>query len=218
MKEKKLHLAGIALLFLFLFYAIKGINSEENNTEQVFIPGKKFLVTAMHCGFHPTNPCATEFSSYNLLRDTLRFNGWHRYGCWFSGDVVFGDSSTIAQGIANTMSENNQYDLRTIFDRPIIRYLAYGQSSDYQCEQIAIGNDYYFHAYDTSITNTYLSDINDSYFNGGGAKVKFCSTIPSGPGIWSGYVVKSLRSNREQCNRIIDHTRDDTINGTLNQG
>ncbi|MBS1550488.1 MAG: T9SS type A sorting domain-containing protein [Bacteroidetes bacterium] len=211
MKIKLFYSAGIFLLSLLFFNSIKAINTTGGST-QSFNPGKKFLITAMHSGFNPTNSCSTEFSSYSLLRDTLRFNGWHRYGCWFSGDNVFGDSSVIADGIASTLYQNNQHELRTIFDRPIIRYLGYGQRSDYQCEQVATGTDYYFHAFETSITNTFVSDITDNNFNGGGAKVKFCSLNASEPGVWSGYIVKDLRSNREQCNRIIDHTRDDIYN------
>jgi tetratricopeptide (TPR) repeat protein len=211
MKAKITISSGIILLSLLFFYnSIKAINNAEGSS-QVFNPGKKFLITAMHSGFHPTNPFEEEFSSYALLRDTLRFNGWHRYGSWFDSDRVFNvEISTIEQGITNTVSHNNQHELRTIFDRPITRYLSYGQRSDYQCEQIPEGVDYYFHAYDNSITNTYVSDINDYSFNGGGAKVKHASLNASSPGVWAGYLVKDLRSNREQCNRIIDHTRDDT--------
>jgi|GEM_PF-1955093 len=210
MKAKITISLGIILLSLLFFYSsIKAINNAEGSS-QVYNPGKKFLIAAMHSGFHPTDPFQEEFSSYALLRDTLRFNGWHRYGSWFNNDVIFGDLSTIEQGITNTLSHNNQHDLRTIFDRPITRYLSYGQRSDYQCEQLSEGDDYYFYAYDNSITNTYVSDINDYNFNGAGSKVKYASLNASGPGAWQGYLVKDLRSNREQCNRIIDHTRDDT--------
>ncbi len=209
MKAKIVISPGIILLSLLFFYnSIKAINNAEGSS-QVFNPGNKFLIAAMHSGFHPTDPFEEEFSSYALLRDTLRFNGWHRYGSWFNNDTIFGDLSTIEQGITNTLSHNDQHELRTIFDRPITRYLSYGQRSDYQCEQLSEGDDYYFHAYDNSITNTYVSDINDYNFNGGGAKVKYASLNASGPGVWEGYLVKNLRSNREQCNRIIDHTRDD---------
>ncbi|HMS65478.1 MAG TPA: hypothetical protein PKD83_09525 [Ignavibacteria bacterium] len=210
MKAKITISSGIILLSLLFFYnSIKAINNAEGSS-QVFSPGNKFLIAAMHSGFHPTDPFEEEFSSYALLRDTLRFNGWHRYGSWFNNDRVFNvDISTIEQGITNTLSHNDQHELRTIFDRPITRYLSYGQRSDYQCEQITEGADYYFHAYNNSITNTYVSDINDYNFNGGGAKVKYASLNASGPGAWQGYLVKDLRSNREQCNRIIDHTRDD---------
>lgn len=110
------------------------------------------------------------------------------------------------------MNQNNQHGLRTIFDRPITRFIGYGQRSDYQCEQISDGSDYYFHSYDNSITNIYVSDITDNNFNGNGAKVKLASLNAGSLGSWSGYIVKDLKSNREQCNRIIDHTRDDIYN------
>lgn len=213
MKARMYYFAGIIFLSLLFFQSFKTINSVVVNTENTG-PEKKFLITALHSGFNPSDTCGEEFSSsgYALLKDTLHFNAWHKYGCWFDGDQVFGNPLIIEQGIINTISQNEQRDMATVFDRPITRYLAYGQRSDYQCENIPTGENYYFHAFETSVTNTYVSDITDNTAFGGGAKVKFCSLNASGPGVWQGNIVRSLRSNREQCNRIIDHTRDDTYN------
>ncbi|MGB3019507.1 MAG: hypothetical protein WBC65_17005, partial [Ignavibacteria bacterium] len=209
MKTKISYTLFLGLISLLIFNSINAVNK---GSPPVYEPGKKMVITAMHAGFHPSDQCSTEFSSYNFLKDTLGFNSWHRYGCWFPGDNVFGDSTAIAQGIANTLSQNNSHGLRTIFDRPIIRYLAYGQRSDYQCEQIPTGSDYYFHSFDSSVTNSNVHDMNDYSFNGGGAKVKHAGLNGSIPGSLQGYIVSHLRSNREQCNRIIDHTRDDNYN------
>lgn len=210
MKEKIYYCIGIFFLFLILVYSFESINSAESGVE-TFTPGKKLLITAMHCGFNPSPQCSTEFNSYHLIKDTLQFNAWHRYGCWFPNDNLTSPLNDIADGVNETLTENDDRDLRTIFDRPVVRYVSYGQRSDYQCERIAVGSDYYFHAYNNSVINTHVSDVTDNMFNGGGAKVKFCHFAGSGPGVWSGYVVDTLRANREQCNRIIDHTRDDTF-------
>ncbi len=210
MKSKLAYTAGILFLSLLLFDSIEAINSAKGSS-QVFNPGKQLLITAMHTGFNPLDTCLEEFSpsGYALMKDTLHFNAWHRYGKWFCYDDVFGDLNVVSQGITNTLFQNDQRNLRTIFDRPISRYVCYGQRSDYQCEQIDFGDDYYFHSYESSVTNSYVSDITDNTIFGNGAKVKFCSFNGGSPGAWSGYIVRDLISNREQCNRVIDHTRDD---------
>jgi hypothetical protein len=213
MKTNLYYSAGIILLSLLFLSSINAINSAESGSQN-FNPAKQFLITAMHSGADSSNintGCNPDFSQnlYSILRDTLRFNAWHRYGCWFDNDVPLGNIGVISQGITNTLTQNNQHGLRTIFDRPISRYVCYGQRSDYECEKISQYNDYYFHSFKNSITNTYVSDFADYNFNGAGAKVKYCSFNAGGPGVWSGYIVKDLISNREQCNRVIDHTRDD---------
>lgn len=211
MKAKIIYSGALLLASLVLLSFLNTGNSLEGNAQD-FDPGRKMILTAMHAGFDLANSCTPDTSSlnYSYLKDSLRLNTWHRYGCWFPGDSVDADSSIVSAGVANTLNQNNSRNLRTIFDRPVVRYTCYGQRSDYQCERINIGENYWFHSYDSSLLAPNITDIVDNNFNAGNARVKYCQTIPNNLGSNAGYIVKKLRSNREQINRIIDHTRDDT--------
>jgi hypothetical protein len=151
----------------------------------------------MHSGFDTTS------NSYYRLLDTLNFNSWHRYLGWFPGDDVDGDPGIIATGVTGRVTQNNSRNIRTIFQRPVTTYAAYGQRSDYQCEKINTGDNYWFYAYNTSTENAHVSDVSDS-----GGIVKHASLNAGEPGVWEGYLVKNLRSNREQCNKQIGHLLD----------
>lgn len=189
----------ISLLFLFDSFSILKVNRGNLSlsvTQQENIAGK-FMITAMNSGYDNTS------DAYARLSDTFKVNSWHKYGSWFSGDVVDGDPGVIANGVISRLNRNDLRDIRTVFQRPVTTYAAYGQRSDYQCENISHGADYWFYGYNSSEMNTYVGDVPDS-----GGIVKHASLNGSSPGVWEGYLVKNLRSNREQCNKKIGHLLD----------
>lgn len=189
----------ISLVFLFDSFSILKVNRENLSlsvTQQENIAGK-FMITAMNGGYDSTP------DAYARLSDTFKVNSWHKYGSWFSGDVVDGDPVVIANGVTGRLSQNDSRDIRTVFQRPVTTFAAYGQRSDYQCENISYGADYWFYGYNNSVINTYVSDVSDS-----GGIVKHASLNGGSPGVWEGYLVKNLRSNREQCNKKIGHLLD----------
>lgn len=189
----------ISVLFLsgsyFSFMDKTEITNREN--VQTFNLTGKFLIAAMHSGYDNTP------DAYKRFSDTMKMNSWHKYNDWFPGDTIDGDPNVIATGVTNRLTQNNAKDLRTVFQRPITTYAAYGQRSDYQCEKISFGADYWFYAYDTSVVSSFANDVSDS-----GGIVKHASLNGNGPGVWEGYLVKNLRSNREQCNKKIGHLLD----------
>lgn len=81
------------------------------------------------------------------------------------------------------LDTNIANNLLTLMDRPKFQYLAFGQSSDYQCENISkVDPDYWFYTYYNSADNG--STIKDTldYSNGGTGYVKRCLYNRSNPG------------------------------------
>jgi hypothetical protein len=125
---------------------------------------RKFSVTA----FNP--PVANPLDSFVIgimddawganafsLKDTLKLNTWHKYSSYVSGgwvhseyngepnDLTFADSSVYYNGIKTLIANNyNNKNLKTVMDRPKTSWLAWGQSSDYQCEEDVVDDDYWF--------------------------------------------------------------------------
>ncbi len=84
------------------------------------------------------------------------------------------NTTYINLNVRNRVSINNTYNLRTIFGRPIIDYVIFGQQSDYQCESLSEGVDYWFYSYNTSIVNSWVYDTIDNSTFGSNQKVKYC--------------------------------------------
>ncbi|MBK8980793.1 MAG: hypothetical protein IPM38_00350 [Ignavibacteria bacterium] len=123
---------------LSLFFTGNNINNAENsNSAETANPLDSFVIGAM----------GDAYGEREILRDSLKFNTWHTYtnfedGGWIHGfyngipgDTTFADSSTYYQGIKNIIEINHNYDMKTMMDRPKTSYLAWGQRSDYQCEE-----------------------------------------------------------------------------------
>ncbi|MCX6164960.1 MAG: hypothetical protein NTU73_08920, partial [Ignavibacteriae bacterium] len=96
-------------------------------------------------------------TKYDRLRDSLHLNGWHTYGSWSEligtvEDNVETDPSVYFNAVQNKLRQNSDAGLMTIMNRPKFWYLANSQRSDYQCETINQGSDYWFYAY--NIHNT----------------------------------------------------------------
>lgn len=190
----------VCVLFVSSFkYALKEVSKEKTLYRPSSIEDdSQFLITAMHSGID---------TAYNYYPQ-LGVNGWHKYTgpTWgwpnIANDRYDVPTNEYAAAVLNRMERNRQHGLRSIMDRPKIQYTAFAQRSDYQCEAITEGQDYWFYSYNTSVNNIYINDIIDNSSFGAGAKVKYCQPIPSGPGSNSGYIVKDLRSNREQANKL----------------
>jgi len=179
-----------------------------------------FIIGAMDMGgtsgyeyYHP--PFSSSVNYYDQY-DSMNFNLWHKYTIkheklyrdqphgWrevTKQDSLFADNTgNYIQGAQEVLDANEDHNLKTLMMRPKIEWLCFGQRSDYQCEFIPKDEgDFWYYAYDSSQTGRDTID-NSSY--GNGAKVKYCKYNSSNPGEDSGYVVKNLRSNREQVNPI----------------
>jgi len=181
-----------------------------------------FIIGAMDMGgqsgyeyYHPPFSVYNSHFNYYQQYDSMNFNLWHKYtiiqnsfpralpyGWW---ETMYRDSlnahiDVYRPGVHQTLDSNNGRNMKTLMLRPKIEWLCFGQRSDYQCEFIPLDSgDYWFYSYDSSQTGI---DIIDGTIYGNGVKVKYCEADTSNPGSDSGYVVKNLRSNREQVNTI----------------
>lgn len=177
---------GLALfVVVILYFSLTGTDN----------PERKFLITSMDAGID------TNISNYPVMKDSLGLNYWHKYNQWFSGDEIEADISFISPRVRYRVGQNNQRNLGTVFGRRITDYTGFGQRSDYQCEAIPYGEDYWFYSYNYSPNNSWIYDTIDNSQFGSNQKVKFCKKDTSDPGSNAGYVVYGLKANREQANR-----------------
>ena len=168
-------------------------------------PQNKFILGAM---------LDSRDSVYTYLNDTLSFNIWHKYTVpngW--GWPIIGSNNTLPADALDTpvykysadirqrLSLNNSENLMTLLDRPKFEYLAFGQRSDYQCEQACnVDEDYWFYTYYNSTDNgTYIKDTLDNT-HGSGGYVKRCLYTQSNPGANAQMLFDSLKGNMEQIN------------------
>jgi hypothetical protein len=161
-----------------------------------------------------------------VICPTCNLNTWHKYTAaiepstnntaegWLEmgylnyilEDRYENDISDYRDKIQARISANRTRGMRSIMDRPKTGYLAYGQRSDYQCEQeghlAQSHQDYWFYTYNNSVHNQglFITDIQDNSAHGSGEMVKQCLTIPSSPGSNAGYIVSGLKANHEQAN------------------
>ncbi len=192
-------LTAIAALFLASQFTSPSANENAQlNTTTYTVPDTQFIVGAFHNGVD---------TSYTYQGE-LKLNTWHHYtahkgwGWWSkphdSYDANVGDYQGLVTGI---IAGNNQRNMRTLMDRPIIQYLVGGQRIDYQCENIAANfqaDPYWFYAYNHSlINNIRVEDMNDNTRYGNGERVKWCKVIDQNP--LNGYLLidSGLRANRE---------------------
>lgn len=195
------------VLFLTLAAFIFKTPSENVNNNLIVSPpvsvDKEFLITVMN----------SQIDHNYQYFPQLGANAWHSYaspfGGWYGIPNDRYDVSGTVYGpyLVDKINLNRTtYGFRTIMDRPKTEYLIWGQRSDYQCEDISEGQDYWFYAYNTHQAGR---DTNDYAFNGNGARVKYCQTIPGNLGSNAGYVAKDLRANREQANKQWNETQRD---------
>jgi hypothetical protein len=156
--------------------------------------------------------------------DFFKFNTWHYYTGMTSSGFQFGwpgiPSDTVLAHIdhygtqvRNRIDANYNAGMLTLSDRPKIQYIAFGQRSDYQCEsenfmEQEVRERYGFYTYNYSdVGANYI----DSSQHGSGARVRYCSpnnhSTDGGQTFMQmepGYVVRGLKTNREQINRSWD--------------
>lgn len=115
----------------------------------------------------------------------LNLNTWHHYTGphwgWLddSNDHFDKDTGLYKNFVTGIIDENNNdKDMRTLMDRPVIQYLVGGQRIDYQCERIDSNfsvDRYWFYAYRYSLNNdTTVYDTIDNSQYGSGEMVKKC--------------------------------------------
>ncbi len=162
-------------------------------------------------------------TNYNTYAP-LNINLWHEYPNWWLGDVENGwinhvstdklnePFSNYGQQIITLLNNNQTNGMRTLMDRVKIEYLAYGARSDYQAEDSSFLapqlQDHWFYTYRNAGTVGVNEIDNSSY--GNGVRVKHCRTAPTSTDP-PGYVVKGLKTNREQIDMNSVYWIDDKI-------
>jgi len=212
---------SIVLLFLTIAFISKIPTAEENKVSNLqpgsAIPDNEFMIGAMHSGYD-----GKDGYDFTHVKDTFNMNTWHKYtgpnwGWYLSNgsvdpnDTINQDTIHYHQNVKDRIDEATQLNLRTVMDRPYIQYLSFGQRSDYQCEDLQENKDtLWFYSYYNSVDNdSTINDTTDNSQFGDGQKVKLC--LPSSSS--AGYIVDSLKANREQANRKWpDWINDDTYN------
>ena len=173
-------LVSVTSLFLYRSSENRNLNSISDQTTTV--TNDSFMIGIMDNG---------NISTYEYLRDSLSTNIWHTYAPWHDSDGVFTNYSVYGNAVKNRLAENSNNNLLTLFDRPKLVYMCFGQRSDYQCEADNLNPDLLDYSYRNHNTG---QDEQDS-----GQWVRYCSPIPTdyhSPG----YVVQGLIANREQSN------------------
>ena len=210
------------IIFTMLLLCFIGVSSFKEQSP-VFKAGyspvsqqveKPFLVGAMFNG-RDVNYTYSDF---------FKFNTWYYYtGMTSSGfqfgwpgipsDTVFAHINHYGSQVRNRIDANYNAGMLTLSDRPKIQYIAFGQRSDYQCEsenfmEQEVRERYGFYTYNYSdVGANYI----DSSQHGSGARVRYCSpnnhSTDGGQTFMQmepGYVVRGLKTNREQINRSWD--------------
>jgi len=230
MKTKLIFSFALISTVLALFLGSKSgeiIEHQSPSAQSVYTNvSDSFIIGAMDMGgssgyeyYHPPFGQYNSHFNYYQQYDSMNFNLWHKYtikqgqfnralpyGWWetMHRDSLYAHIDVYRPGTYQVLDSNRGRNMKTLMLRPKIEWLCFGQRSDYQCEKIPRDSgDFWFYAYDTSITNNNnIYDITDTTIYGNGARAKYCQYNSSNPGQDSGYVVKNLRSNREQVNPI----------------
>ncbi|HMQ70638.1 MAG TPA: hypothetical protein PKA90_16780, partial [Ignavibacteria bacterium] len=173
-------IVSVTSLFFYRSTENRSLNSLSDQTTTV--NNDSFMIGVMDNGIAGT---------YDYLRDSLSTNIWHTYAPWHDNDGVFTNYSVYGNAVKNRLEENSNNNLQTLFDRPKLVYMCFGQRSDYQCEAINLNPDLLDYSYRNHNTG---QDTLDS-----GQWVRYCSPIPTDDHS-PGYVAQGLISNREQAN------------------
>ncbi len=193
---------SVLLLILTVLFILEN-SSEKGSSYPNPPPGgnisDSFLIGAMTDGIEP---------NYQLLRDSLGFNLWHKYigggvypngqfwvHGWTSKDTLEAPINWYQGDITSILGENQSYGMRTLMERPKTTRLAFGQRSDYQCESSGYDTSYWFYTFQTHGPGT---DIPDS-----GGVVRYCEVNYNQTDGGAGWVAKRLKANNEQCNTNI---------------
>jgi len=147
-------------------------------------------------------------NKYDSLKE-LGLNLWHYFsginaGWWWmgvGGDCRDSSYSLYGQNVKNRIDSNYQYgNAKTVMDRPKINYLCWGKRSDYECEEDYINSNYWFYAYREHDDDVSIDALDNSQYGSNNTYVRYSGV---NYGHTPGYVVKGLKSNREQLNLLL---------------
>ncbi len=166
----------------------------------------KFLIGTMDNGAEP---------DYNTLTGDLRFNLWHKYinggldgngqfqiyGWNYTTDLLTSPIGVYKTDVQNIITGNNDHSMRTLMERPKTTRLAFGQRSDYQCEDMQhVEEGLWFYSFRSPHhTGNDVEDTDPLY--GSNSWVRRCLVNQNQTDGGAGWVVSGLRANREQANR-----------------
>jgi len=193
------------LLFLlsFSFVRFGNISVETSNPTVTPSGNNEFITGAMSSG--------DELTYGNM--NALNLNLWHKYTehdyGWtgIGNDTPEEDPVNYFDAVTQRIAALYAAGMFTYSDRPKFERLVYGQRSDYQAEHTHNNQDLWFYTYEVSPYN--LPNINDIPDNG--AVVKHCVPAGSQTDAGESWILKDLKSNREQCNLRWNYEQRDSI-------
>jgi hypothetical protein len=194
MKSKTIiSLALIAIVIALMGTDYNQKNAQTEYTEPQSNADSMFLICAVNSGRD------VSFSNY----PQFGANAWHIYcgvsstgGGWpgVSNDYYNVPFTAYQNELTNKIRLHDSLGFRSVMERPKTVYLCNGQRSIYECETVDnVDPDYWFYTYKTHEAGT---DIIDNSIHGSGQWVRYCDS-----GSAPGYVVKGLKSNREQARK-----------------
>lgn len=202
MKTRKIAL--FLFLFITLLYSFNLREKKSPSDTYTLPPQPLFIVGSMHD--------ATDYNT-QYISNVLGLNVYHKYcaprwgwydtlGNLISSDTVGGPTNIYGPKIRERLLSNENKQLITLLERPITDYMAFGQRSDYQCEDSSnVEPDYRFYSYKHSTDNdSTINDMMDSSRYGNFQWVKRCLYTTSNPGSNPDTIVSGLIANREQVN------------------
>jgi len=215
----KLLIIGL-VWFIISAFLLSGPNDIQKLNKNTYInpDPKPFLIGSVANGSY------NDYSAYSKANMNL----WHIYTGYTGGgtpgvpryplgwnnllnintDLLQNDVWQYSGAVTQKLIENANHGMYSYMMRPKIEYACYGQRSDYQCESIPRPsnpeNDItdWFYSYDSNKTGSNIDD-------GQQTLVRFCEMNDSKSS--AGYVVKNLRTNREQCNTFVTNMTQDAI-------
>jgi type IX secretion system substrate protein len=138
----------------------------------------------------------------NGIFQSIGWDWFRDFGCYDQIEAPLNHYDTIVTRVLNYNAERN---IRTLMDRPKIELLAFGQRSDYQCEDVLTTDDLWFYSFNSNESGHQHCgrSTNDGSSWGNGVAVKYCRYANStNEGNWvdnAGYAVDRLKANNEQC-------------------
>lgn len=141
----------------------------------------------------------------NTLQRNVPYRVYPWITCWPQNDGLLNGVSEYASDVLGKLNDIKLHNnSKVLWQRPKIEWLAYGQRSDYQCEEVPGTDQLWFYAFNSDQPgHTHIgTDINDYSQYGNGVRVKRC-LISEGPNN-GGYVVDRLKANSEQCRRELN--------------